>query len=48
MAWRFEGVLLPSGEGGAVLSGSRSRRRQKPSDWIKVAMPATNRSALIR
>ena len=30
------------------ISGSRTPKRQKPRDWIKVAMPATNRSALIR
>src|SRR3954453_2246740 len=30
------------------ISGSRTPKRQKPSDWIRVAMPATRRSALIR
>ncbi len=30
------------------ISGSRTPNRQKPMDWITVAMPATSRSALIR
>ncbi len=30
------------------ISGSRTPKRQKPIDWINVAMPATSRSALIR
>ncbi len=30
------------------MSGRRTPNRQKPTDWMIVAMPATNRSALIR
>ena len=30
------------------MSGRRTPNRQKPIDWITVAIPATNRSALIR
>ena len=30
------------------MSGSRTPNRQNPTDWMIVAMPATNRSALIR
>ncbi len=30
------------------ISGSRTPNRQKPIDWMRVAIPATSRSALIR
>ena len=30
------------------ISGSRTPNRQNPTDWMIVAMPATNRSAMMR